>query len=304
MHLDNSYDSIEDDNLSLPDKWILSRLNKAAINASEAIESYRFNDAAGALYKFVWHEFCDWYLEAIKPVLYGKEGEDKRKRTLSVLWRVLHDTLILLHPFIPFVTEEIWNKLPGTEGSIMRAIFPPDNSDFAKTVRDLEAEAKMGLVMQVITGIRNIRGEMNISPSMSLDVSIQSDDGIIRETINQHKDIIVNLAGLEVLSVESSGKKPERVATSVIEGATIFVSLEGIIDFDRETQRLEKEINKLTNELAPVLKKLKNENFLGKAPEDVVKKVKDKKMQLLEKQQKLQSNLDRIKALNPVQGSS
>jgi valyl-tRNA synthetase len=297
MHIDNSCHSIKYDHLSLPDRWILSRLNRATIHASEAIESYRFNDAAGALYKFVWHEFCDWYLEAIKPVLYGKEGEDKKKKTLSVLWRVLHDTLILLHPFIPFVTEEIWHKLPKTEGSIMRANFPLDHSDSAKINRDLEVESKMELVMQVISGIRNVRGEMNIAPSLSLDVSIQSDDGIIRETINQYKDIIVNLAGLEGLSVESPGKKPEGVATSVIKGATIFVSLKGIIDFAKETKRLEKEINKLTNELAPVLKKLKNENFLGKAPEDVVNKVKDKKIHLLEKQQKLQSNLDRIKDL-------
>jgi len=221
---------------------------------------------------------------------------------LSVLWRVLRDTIILLHPFTPFVTEEIWSKLPKSEGSIMQANFPLDRSDSAKIKRDLEAEAKMGLVMQVISGIRNVRGEMNISPSLSLDVSLQSDDGTIRETVNQYKDIIVNLAGLEVLSVESYGKKPEMAATSVIEGATLFVSLEGVIDFVKETQRLEKEINKLTNELAPVLKKLKNENFLGKAPEDVVKKVKDKKNLLVEKQQKLQSNLDRIKALNPLQG--
>jgi len=302
MHIDNTCDRIDYDHLSLPDRWILSRLNKACINASEAIENYRFNDAAGALYKFVWHEFCDWYLEAIKPVLYDKEGKDKRKNTLSVLWRVLRDTIILLHPFTPFVTEEIWSKLPKSEGSIMQANYPLDHSDSAKINRDLEAEAKMGLVMQVISGIRNVRGEMNISPSLSLDVSLQSGDGIIRETVNQYKDIIVNLAGLEVLSVEPYGKKPEMAATSVIEGATLFVSLEGIIDFAKETQRLEKEINKLTHELAPVLKKLKNESFLGKAPEDIIKKVKHKKNLLVEKQKKLQSNMDRIKALNPLQG--
>jgi len=140
---------------------------------------------------------------------------------------------------------------------------------------------------------------MSISPSMSLDVSIQSDDKKIRETIHQHQDIIINLAGLTTLRVEPSGKKPERAATSVIEGAILFVSLEGIIDFAKETRRLEKAMNKLTNELAPVLSKLKNEKFLGKAPEEVVQKVKDKKIHLLEKQQKLQSNLDRIKVLNP-----
>ncbi|MBT8356418.1 MAG: class I tRNA ligase family protein, partial [Deltaproteobacteria bacterium] len=301
MHIDNTCDSIEYDDLSLADRWILSRLNKASINASEAIESYRFNDAAGTLYKFVWHEFCDWYLEAVKPVLYDKEAKDKKKKTLSVLWRVLRDTIVLLHPFIPFVTEEIWSKLPKSEGSIMQAVFPLDHPDSVRINRDLEAETKMELVMQVISGIRNVRGEMNIAPSLALDVAIQSDDEIIRETINQYEDIIVNLAGLQVLSIEPYGKKPEKAATSVIEGATLFVSLEGVIDFAKETQRLEKEISKLTNELIPVLKKLKNENFLKKAPEDVVKKVKDKKNLLAEKQQKLQSTMDRIKALNPLQ---
>ncbi len=297
MHIDKGYDSIEYDNLSLPDKWILSRLSNAAINTSVALESYRFNDAAGALYKFVWHEFCDWYLEAVKPALYGKGGEDKKKRTLSVLWRVLHDTLILLHPFIPFVTEEIWHKLPGTKGSIMKAAFPQDIPLGSNAGRDPETEKIMDLVIQVITGIRNVRGEMNILPSISLEVSVQSNDEIIIETINQYQDIIVNLAKLQRLSVEPPGDKPDKAAMIVIGGSMIYVLLEGIIDFAKETRRLEKEINKLTSELTPVLKKLSNEDFLSKAPEEVVEKVKDKQTLLQEKQQKLQANLDRIKGI-------
>ncbi len=267
-----------------------------AVSVSESLDAYRFNDAAGALYNFVWHEFCDWYLEAVKPTLYGKKGAAQKEATLSVLWRVLHDTLILLHPFIPFVTEEIWHKLPGTKGSVMKSIFPLDAGDNG-LYQDTQAETTMSLITGIITGIRNIRGEMNISPSLSLTVSVHSQQSSTRETVTQYKDMIMNLARLESLSVENSGRRPKGSATSVVEDATIFVHLEGVIDFTQEINRLGKEINKLTNELNTTTKKLRNEDFLDKAPKNVVEKVKDRYDSLMEKQQKLQKNLDKIKEL-------
>ena len=282
---------------SLPDRWILSRLNSVTVNVAEAIDNYRFNDAAGALYRFVWHEFCDWYLEAIKPSLYGKQGEDRRQATMNVLWFVLRDTLILLHPFIPFVTEEIWHKLPGTHGSIMKALFPLDRPDAANYRSDNDAESKMELIIGIITGIRNIRGEMNIAPSLLLDVSVQSGDEKTREALNQHRDIIINLAGLKTLLVESPGEKPKMAATGVVENATIYVLLEGMIDFTKEINRLEKEISKLTNDLTVVSGKLSNENFINKASGDVVEKVKEKQRILLEKQGKLEANIEKIEGL-------
>jgi valyl-tRNA synthetase len=296
MHLDKERKNIPDESLSLVDRWILSRLYRVVDNVSRALDSYRYNDAAGVLYNFVWHEFCDWYLEAIKPALYGKEGTDRKETTLNVLWRVLHDTLILLHPFIPFVTEEIWDKLPGTKDSIMKSIFPLDASDNG-ICRDMEAESIMGLISGIISGIRNIRGEMNISPSLSLAVSVHSQEESTRAIIEQYKDMIINLARLISLSVESTGQRPKSAATTVVDNATIFVNLEGIIDFAQEMSRLDKEINKLTNELSMVSKKLGNEDFLRKAPEDVVEKVKEKQESLIKKQQKLQKNLDKIKEL-------
>ncbi|MBW2199395.1 MAG: valine--tRNA ligase [Deltaproteobacteria bacterium] len=291
MHINKGFNVLHQENLSLPDRWIISRLHRVTAKVSDALDNYRFNDAASALYKFVWHEFCDWYLEAIKPALYGKKGKAQQEASVSVLWRVLKDTLVLLHPFIPFVTEEIWHKLPGTEKSIMQATFPTALSD------DVEAESKMDLITGIITGIRNVRGEMNIPPSMNLDVIIQSQDDAQRETIERHQDIIINLARLKTLLVSHRGERPKASATSIVNGASIFVSLEGIIDFSRETNRLEKEIDKLTKELSTVSNKLKNEDFLNKAPEDVVAKVKAKQGFFLEKLQKLQSNLDRLKAL-------
>ena len=124
MHLDRGYEDLNLQNLSLPDQWILSRLARVTTEVTDALDNYRFNDAAGILYQFVWHEFCDWYLEAIKPALYDKEGPQAKEATRAVLWRVLRDTLVLLHPFIPFVTEEIWHHMPGTDGSIMKAAYP------------------------------------------------------------------------------------------------------------------------------------------------------------------------------------
>jgi valyl-tRNA synthetase len=296
MHIDKAYKDISAGSLSLIDRWILSRLYRVAVNVSESLDDYRFNDAAGALYNFVWHEFCDWYLEAVKPTLYGKEGTNRKEATLSVLWRVLHDTLILLHPFIPFVTEEIWNKLPGTKGSVMKAVFPLDSGDY-DPCQDPQAESTMALITGIISGIRNIRGEMNISPSLSLDVSVHSQEALIRNTVTQYRDMIINLARLESLSVENTGQRPKSAATSVVENATIYVHLEGIIDFVQETQRLEKEINKLTDELTMVTKKLRNEDFLEKAPKNVVEKVKERYDSLMEKQQNLKKNLNKIKEL-------
>ncbi len=292
MHLDRGYEAANLQNLSLPDKWILSRLQHVTREVTAALDSYRFNEAAGAIYNFVWHEFCDWYLEAIKPALYDKDRRDTLESTRAVLWRVLRDTLVLLHPFIPFVTEEIWHHLPGTDGSIMKAVHPVDA---AESNRHQKAEAEMALLMEVITAIRNVRGEMNIAPSLSLQVQVQSDDRHTRKICQAHQDLIINLARLSSLTVENPGQRPKSSATAVVNSASIFVSLEGIIDFAKETQRLERTIKKLAAELTTVAKKLENEGFLTKAPADVVEKVRQKQSALLEKQQKIQTNLDKIK---------
>jgi valyl-tRNA synthetase len=297
MHLDQSYEKADLNDLSLPDRWVLSRLARVTQAVAEALESYRFNDAAAGIYNFVWHELCDWYLEAIKPALYEKEGPAKKKTTLGVLWRVMHDTLILLHPFMPFVTEEIWHKLPGTQGSIMKALFHADQNRDAEIRFDTDAESQMTLLIELISAIRNIRGEMNIAPSLNLATTVQTKDLHIKATVEQYQDIIINLAKLDFLGITANAERPKSSATAVVGGATLFIPLEGIIDFGKEAQRLEKEINKLVNELATVAKKLENDSFLSKAPEDVVQQVKAKHALLQEKQQKLQSNLNKIKQI-------
>jgi valyl-tRNA synthetase len=296
MHLDRAYDAPPPDALSLADRWILSRLNRVTAEVSQALDAYRFNDAAAGLYNFVWHEFCDWYLEAIKPALHGKLAPQAREASLSVLWRVLHDLLILLHPFIPFVTEEIWHKLPGADGSIMRAQFPADRPAAEGVTPDPEAESRMGLVIEVISGIRNVRGEMGIAPGMALEVVIHANDAAARSTVEAHREIIINLARLKSLAVTANPERPRASATAVARGATIYVRLEGIIDFAREIERLEKELGKLAKEASSVAKKLHNQDFLAKAPAEVVAKVRAQQQELTDKQQKLQATLDKIKA--------
>ncbi len=299
MHLDQPYDQIDMTQVSLPDRWILFRLHHVASEVSGALDAYRFNDAANALYKFVWHEFCDWYLEAVKPALYGKQGENAQTVSRQTLWRVLRDTLILLHPFTPFVTEEIWHKIPGTQGSIMQAVYPSDALD-----RDMMAaissdvESQMQLIIGLITGVRNIRGEMNIAPSLMLDVKVHAEDESRRQVIADHSDLLVNLARLNSLKIETAGERPKASATAIVNGVTVYVSLKGIIDFARETQRLEKELGKVTKELKGLSRKLNNEEFLSKAPAEVVEKVKEQHAGLQEKQDKLQLTLEKVKEIS------
>jgi valyl-tRNA synthetase len=278
---------------SLVDRWILSRLNRVIEKVTDALDEYRFNEAAGALYQFVWHEFCDWYLECIKPVLYDDKDTPKKGMTRHVLWTVLNSILRLLHPFIPFVTEEIWHKLPNREGSIMKADFPQVLPEYSST----DAEREMGLIMDLITAIRNIRGEMNIPPAKFLKVMVESVDEEIRTTIEHYRDMVVNLARLEEITVKAHGIRPDSAATAVIGAMTVFVPLKGIINFEEEEQRLSKEIAKIDKELKINAKKLSNEDFLQKAPSEVVEKVKLQKATLTDKRDKLQEHLDKVVAL-------
>jgi valyl-tRNA synthetase len=277
--------------LSLPDRWILSRLGRTVTTVEDAIENYRFNEAAGAAYNFVWHEFCDWYLEAIKQALYDKENPQRRETTLTVLWRVLRDILVLLHPFMPFVTEEIWSKLPGTDGSVMRTTFPVPADP------DPEAEKEMDLVIDVITGVRNIRGEMNLPPGQPLGVQVQSDNARQRRALVDHGGLIADLARLSEFDVTAPAERSGAAATAIVAGATVFVSLEGVIDFAKETARLEKELGKLEKELGGIDRKLANEGFLAKAPAEVVEKVRGKQAALSEKREKLLATLEKIKKM-------
>jgi len=296
---DGNGQAVDRDELSLIDRWILSRLHNVTGAVAVALDEYRFNDAAGALYRFIWHELCDWYLEAVKPVLYGKAGEKQQSDSRRVLARVLKDALVLLHPFAPFVSEEIWHKLPNAGGSIMAAVFPDMASDYATVVvPDPRAEAEMDLVSGIIGAVRNIRGEMNIPPAGKLAVAIQSSDAAVRADVEKNQAMIVDLAVLKQFTVSAPGERPGAAATAVVAGVTVYVSLAGAIDFAREIPRLEKAVKKLDGEISGLEKKLNNPNYTGKAPADVVAKTLEKHAGLQDKRQKLEANLTRIRALS------
>ncbi|MGD9157631.1 MAG: valine--tRNA ligase [Desulfobacteraceae bacterium] len=272
--------------LSLPDRWILTRLGEVSKEVSVALDDYRFNDAAGSAYQFVWHEFCDWYLEMAKERLYS----DDEKLNYSVrctLKELLSGILRILHPFMPFITEEVWHRIPGTSGSIMKEIFP-ESADYPA---DAAALKDMANVMGVINGIRNIRGEMNIHPSKKVDIHIEMPEDSLRETLLPNLSYVKNLARVENVKIEKELPKPEASATAVFEGNQIHILLKGIIDFDEEKGRINKDIAKVRKEIADSEKKLSNKGFLEKAPDDVIEKVKEKVSTLQARLNKLEENL-------------
>jgi valyl-tRNA synthetase len=179
----------------------------------------------------------------------------------------------------------------------MRAAFPLDNPAAADIALSPGVESRMETIMGVITGVRNVRGEMNIPPSAPLDVIVQSPDEGVRQTIEDQRPMITDLARLKSFTVTAPGERPKAAATAVLENAAVFVSLEGILDIDKEVMRLEKEMTKIDKELTGISKKLNNEDFLAKAPEDVVEKVREKHRGLMEKRQKLDVNMEKIQAL-------
>ncbi len=288
MNLEGEGDAKKETGIhTLPERWIYTRLSQVSEEVTRALEEYRFNEAAGLCYQFVWHELCDWFLEMVKQGLYGDDQAVKNslKRSLK---DALMAALKLLHPFMPFVTEEIWQKIPGAEGSIMRAPFP-EASDF---VRDEAALAEMKILMDVISGIRNIRGEMNIAPSKNVNVLIDTPDEREINVLGTNLGHIKTLAKADSISIETGVQKPEASATAVVGQTSVHVLLRGLLDFDEERKRLKKEINKIEKEVDISNKKLSNDDFMQKAPSDIVAKVRGKVEDLSLRLSKLNQNLE------------
>jgi len=276
---------------NLVHRWILSRLQSVVEEVDKALESYHFNEHAGVLYQFFWHEYCDWYLEMIKPDLYG-DDEYRKRLAQAVSARVLEKVLVMLHPIMPFVTEEIWQKLPQTQGSIMQAQFP----QVEENRKDPIAETQMKLLQDVISGIRNIRGEMNIAPAAKVNVVCRYHDEEDRDLLMEYGYLIRDLAkvdGLEIVSI-SEGDKPKVAAGAVTEKIEAYVLLEGVLDFEAELKRLQKEMAKIEKELELSKKKLHNEDFLSKAPKEIIDKEREKAERLTAKFKKLREHFEQI----------
>ena len=268
-------------------RWILSRLNEACREVNHALEEFKFNDAASSIYKFIWNEYCDWFLELSKPHLYG--GDD-RKETQNILVYVLENCLRLLHPFMPFITEEIHSKLPGTSGSIMEDPFP----EYKENNVDLEAEKTFSTVINVIDCVRNVRGEMNLNPGLNLDLLIRTKHDHEATTLKHNTKYINALSRANVIKSGSTVKKPRVSISSVCDEMDIFIPLEGKINFTEEKKRVEKELKKIEKDIIVLDKKLSNKNFIDKAPSEVIEKDSQRKKFLSEKQARLRIHLETV----------
>ncbi|MEW6622589.1 MAG: valine--tRNA ligase [Bacillota bacterium] len=276
--------------LALADQWILVRLQEVINKVTECLDKYELGEAARSIYEFTWNELCDWYIELIKPRLYGKVSEESRKTAQAVLYSTLSRTMQLLHPFMPFITEEIWRHLPGDRGSIMLSDWPR-----FKEVKDKAPVVKMRLLMEIIKGIRNIRNEMNVPPGKKAEAII------FLKSEEADKAVKDNLEYIEILAdaypiklVRELAKKPDKAAAVVVYGAEVYVPLEGLIDINVEIKRMEKELATIEKDLNLVKSKLQNEKFLRKAPKEVVEKEQQKQKELYAKYEVLKERMARL----------
>ena len=277
------------------DKWILHRLNETVRETNQALEEYRYNEAAMGLYQFTWSEFCDWYLELSKKDLYGADPERKRT-TRYVLWYTLEHLLRLLHPFMPFITEEIWQALPkagDSPASIMLADYPApcDCRSFSNAAADMEK------VMAVISGIRNIRGEMEVPPSREISVILSCGGEESQQLMKHNEGSIIGLARVADLAIGIGIAKPEDASIQVAGDVQIYVPLKGLVDVAAEEERLQKEIGKIVKEIEMFTKKLENPSFVDRAPADIVAKERQKLAEVTAKKAVLEESLEKISKL-------
>jgi valyl-tRNA synthetase len=283
-------DELKFEKLDLADRWILSRLNKTIVELNRALETYRINDATRTIYDFLWHDFCDWYLEIVKDRIYSPESEDEKIAVLSRTVYIFEEALKLLHPFMPFITEEIWQKLRkrSEADSIMIQPFPEPDEKWI----DERITQNMKFIQDLITSIRAIRAEMNVPHSKYCDAIISIEDENKQELLNDFLPYLKRLAKVENVKVGSKLKRPKFSASAVVHGTEIFIPLEGLIDFEVERKRLEKEIQRYESMLADVERKLNDENFISRAPKEIVEKERQKYENFKLTIEKLRQNYD------------
>ena len=284
--------------LSVADRWIISRLQKMEQQVCKALDEFRFDHASQALYEFIWNEYCDWYLELSKPVLNDDNSSDAAKRGIRrTLLRVLETILRMAHPFMPFITEEIWQQIgpmAGAKGdTIMLQPYPAASDDKL----DAQAEADIEWLKGVIIGIRNIRGEMNISPAKQLPVLLQKGGAEDERRFNAYSGFLKSLAKLESITWLHPGDEAPMSAIQLVGDMQVLVPMAGLIDKDAEISRLQKEIDKRDQEIKRVEGKLNNPKFVDRAPADVVEKEKQKIAEHQAALTELQAQLSKIKAL-------
>ncbi len=284
--------------LSLADRWIVSRLQETEAAVADAVGNYRLDLASQAIYEFIWNEYCDWYLELSKPVLWDDDASAAAQRgTRRTLIRVLETWLRLLHPFMPFITEEIWqtvSPLAGKEGpTIMLQPYPVSDE---KGV-DKSANADIEWLKGVILGVRNIRGEMNIPPGRALSLLARNGDQLDRARLTQNAPSLKKLAKLDDIEWLEDGQEAPLAATALVGNLEILVPMAGLIDTQAELARLDREVEKLDTELSRLQKKLENPAFVDRAPAAVVSKEREKMQDRRQALEKLHEQQRRIQQL-------
>lgn len=292
MNMDGmTYDEIDfSGEKSVADKWILTRLNETIEHVTRLSDRYEFGEVGRALYNFIWDDFCDWYIEMAKLPLYG-EDEAAKKTTRSILAHVLDQTMRLLHPFMPFITEEIWQNLPHQGESITTAKWPEVNPAFS----DDQAAQEMKLLMEMIRSVRNIRAEVNTPMSKKIKMLVKAKDEKVLKAIENNRGYIERFCNPEELQMGIEIQTPEKAMTAVITGLEIILPLEGLINIDEEIARLEKEFERLTKEVDRVQKKLSNEGFMKKAPESVVAEERAKENDYREKRAIVEARIKELR---------
>jgi len=285
--------TLNPDHFTLADQWIVSRLNRVILEVENCLDSYKFNEAATSLYQFIWHEFCDWYVELSKLSLYQTEDRQRKMTTQYLLKSILVTLVELLHPFMPFITEEIWQKFNPGKGSIVVSPYPTCEKGYLHD----RAEYEMDTLIAVISAIRNIRAEMGVLPGDRVDVILFTKDEASSNTILTHHDYVKNLARVNQVIIKKKGERPKFAAVGLVKNIEIFVPLKGLIDIEGEKRRLKKDLDKVERELSLLEKKLSNPNFIKKAPTEVVEKVKGEEGEFRERQEKLLTRLTKIERL-------
>ena len=291
------------ENLSIADKWIISRLNKTARDVNKSLDKYEFHTAVSLLYHFFWDDFCDWYIELVKDEITSETVNTTRDAARIRILTILEQALRLLHPFMPYLTEELWQKLPGTnanlhnpayknaDATIMLADFPKGDVNLI----DEKAESEMQTIIELISKIRNIRAEMRIKTSEKLDVHIAADSAT-HKIFAENEPQILKLARAKELHLGERLNVPKASAKGVLtNGAEIAVPLEGLIDFEKERERLEAQINNLNTEGEKLNKQLSNENFVQKAPAEKVEALRERVAEIETQLNALNQNLEALK---------
>lgn len=282
----------------LAGRWVLSRLAATTEEVNKALGDYRFNDAASSIYQFIWHEFCDWYIEMSKDALYSDAGD--KAETISCLLSVLDSSLRLLHPFMPFVTEEVWQSI-GKAGeksgeSIVISPYPTD------LPRDHDAEEEMFYLMEAVVGIRNVRGEMNISPGLEVRAFVRTFTDRASEVLMENSSFIKRLARVTEMTIGRGIERPKGAATAVKDSFEIYVPLEGLLNITAEIDRLMKEKKKVEESLGLLERKMMNDDFLKRAPRDIVEKEKAKHQELMQRDERLELGIQRLKEVEVKNG--